>query len=422
MTSLNPPQKITLDNGLTIIAEKIPGALACSLSIWINAGSADEESSNNGISHFIEHIVFKGSKTRSALDIAEQSENVGANLNAFTDREHTCFHAMVLSDYVLRPLELFLDIILNPRLDKNDIEIERQVILEEIKMYKDTPEDLAQDRLYEVIWKDHPLGKPITGSIESLTSLKRDSIVDYLNRLYTPDNIVISVAGEFNLDEIINKTNEMTKHIKRTSAKKNISPLVFTPGIFIENKDIEQTYLSFATKGTSIFEEDRYTLAVIDTALGNGNSSRLFQEIREKRGLAYSISSYYITNKLGGLFGVYAGTTGKDSATVMDLILKELASIKKNGLKIDELERAKMQLRTGLLIELESSKVRAFSNALYELYYKRFLTVEEINSSIQSITNEKVIKLAETIFDPKFFTLVTVGPKNELPKAFNLNI
>lgn len=422
MISLNLPQKIVLDNGLTIISEKIPGSLACSLSIWINAGSADEESNDNGVSHFIEHIVFKGSKTRSALNIAEQSENVGANLNAFTDREHTCFHTMVLSDYVLVPLELFLDVILNPKLDKNDIEIERQVILEEIKMYKDTPEDLAQDKLYEMIWGDHPLGKPITGSIESITSLKRDSIINHLNDLYTPDNIVISIAGNFNLDEIIKKTNELTKDIKKTAKKKDIPPLKFTPGIFIEHKDIEQTYLSFATKGTSIFEEDRYTLAVIDTALGNGNSSRLFQEIREKRGLAYSISSYYITNKLGGLFGVYAGTTGKDSAIVMDLILKELTSIKKSGLKTDELERAKMQLRTGLLIELESSKVRAFSNALYELYYKKFLTIEEVNNSIQSITNERIVELANTLFDPKFFTLVTVGPKNELPKSFNLSI
>lgn len=422
MTSFNPPQKIVLDNGLTIISEKIPGALACSLSIWINAGSVDEDPSNNGVSHFIEHIVFKGSKTRSAIDIAEQSENVGANLNAFTDREHTCFHTMVLSDYVLTPLELFLDILLNPKLDKSDIELERQVILEEIKMYKDTPEDLAQDKLYEVIWKSHPLGKPITGTIESLTSLKKDSITKYLNDLYTPDNIVISIAGEYNLDQIIKKTEELTANIKRTVEKRDIPPLEITPDVFIENKDIEQTYLSFATKGTSIFEEDRYTLAVIDTALGSGNSSRLFQEIREKRGLAYSISSYYVTNKLGGIFGVYAGTTSKDSNTVMDLILKELNSIKKNGLKEDELERAKMQLRTGLLIELESSKVRAFRNALYELYYRRFLTVEEINNSVQSITNEKIIKLANEIFDSKYFTLVAVGPKNELPKKFNLKL
>ncbi len=418
----NEPRKIVLDNGITIISEKIPQALSCCLSIWINAGSVDEDSNNNGTSHFIEHIVFKGTKTKNALEIAEQSENVGANLNAFTDREHTCFHTMVLSEHVLTPLELFLDMLFNPRLENNDIELERQVILEEIKMYKDTPEDLAQDRLYEVIWKGHPLGKPITGTLESIAELKKETIQKYLYNLYTPDNIVISLAGEYDLDKVIKRTEELTKGVKRRSQKKDIPPINMASEIFIENKEIEQAYLSFATKGTSIYEEDRYALAVIDTALGSGNSSRLFQEIREKRGLAYSISSYYQTNKLGGLFGIYAGTTSKDSNLVLDLILKELESIKKKGLKEDELERAKMQLRTSLLIELESSKVRSFRNALYDLYYKRFLSTDEINYSVQSITNERIINLAKDIFDPKYFALVIVGQKKDLPKKFNLHL
>jgi predicted Zn-dependent peptidase len=421
MTEFKLPEKVVLDNGITIISEKIPGALACSLSIWINAGSVHEDLNNNGISHFIEHVVFKGSKSRTALDLAEESENVGANLNAFTDRENTCFHTMVLSEYALIPLELFLDMLFNTRLDNDDFELERHVILEEIKMYKDTPEDLAQDKLYEIFWKDHPMGRPITGIAETITNLKREDVFNYLNKLYTPDNIVISLAGEYDLDKVIKKTEEMTKGLKRKLEKKDVLPLQITPSIFIEDKDIEQAYLSFATKGTSIYEEDRYTLAVIDTALGNGSSSRLFQEIREKRGLAYTISSYYHTNKLGGLFGIYAATTGNDSQKVLDLVLKELNSIKKHGLKKDELERSKMQLRTSLLIELESSKVRAFRNALYELYYKRFLSVEEINNSIQSITNENIIKLSEDIFDPKYFTLVVVGPKRNLPKEFKLS-
>ena len=415
------PEKVVLDNGITIISERIPGALACSLSIWINAGSVHEELNNNGISHFIEHIVFKGSKTRTALDFAEESENIGASLNAFTDRENTCFHTMVLSEYAHIPLELFLDMLFNTKLDKDDFELERQVILEEIKMYKDTPEDLAQDKLYEIFWKNHPMGRPITGTAETITNLKRDDVSDFLKKFYTPDNIVISLAGEFDLYKIIKKTEELTKGIKRKLEKKDVFPLKITPDVLIEDKEIEQAYLSFATKGSSIYEEDRYTLAVIDMALGSGSSSRLFQEIREKRGLAYTISSYYHTNRLGGLFGIYAATTGKDSQKVMDLILKELHSIKKHGLKKDELERSKMQLRTSLLIELESSKVRAFRNALYELYYNRFLSIDEINNSIQSITNENIIKLSEDIFDPKYFTLVVVGPKRNLPKEFKLS-
>ena len=414
------PKKILLDNGLTIIAEEIPTALSCTLSIWVNAGSIDEDISNNGISHFIEHIVFKGTKTRSALDIAEQSENVGANLNAFTDREHTCYHTRVLSEHVSVTLELFLDMLFNPKLNDNDFELERQVILEEIKMYEDTPEDLVQDFLYEIIWKEHPLGKPLTGTIKSIASLKKDLVIKYLNNLYTPDNIIVSVAGKFNLDEIIKQAEKFTSHVKRKKKKDEPPPLIITPDIFIKAKELEQSHLCFATKGVSVFEEDRYVLAVIDIAIGGGMSSRLFQEIREKRGLAYSISSYYHTNKLGGLFGVYAATTSKDSSLVTDLVLKELKSIKKNGLKADELERAKMQLKTSLFLELESAQVRAFRNALYSLYYNKFFTIEEINDSVQSITNERVIKLANELFDSKYFALTLLGPKSGLPNKTQL--
>ena len=417
-----PPKKIVLNNGLRIIAEEMPSALSCTLSIWIDAGSIDEEVSNNGVSHFIEHLVFKGTKTRTALDIAEQSENVGANLNAFTDREHTCYHTVILSEYVLIALELFLDMLFNPKLDNNDYELERQVILEEIKMYEGTPEDLVQDLLYEVIWKGHPLGKPITGTIDSISNLKKNSVVKFLSDLYTPDNMIISVAGRFDLNEITKKTEKLISHTSQKRKKKELPPLLVTPDVFIKDKETEQAHLSFATKGVSVFEEDRYTLAVIDIALGGGMSSRLFQEIREKRGLAYAISSYYHTNKLGGLFGVYAGTRPSDSALVTELILKELNTVKKNGLKSDELERAKMQLKTSLFLELESTKVRAFRNALYDLYYNRFFTPDEINQSIQSITNERVIKLASEIFDPKYYTMTVVGPRKELPKTFELNI
>lgn len=418
--SNKPPKKILLDNGLVIIAEEIPTALSCTLSIWVNAGSIDEEISNNGISHFIEHIVFKGTKTRTALDIAEQSENVGANLNAFTDREHTCYHTRVLSEHISVALELFLDMLFNPKLDENDFELERQVILEEIKMYEDTPEDLVQDFLFEIIWKEHPLGKPVTGTTKSISDLKKDLVVKYLNNLYTPDNMVISVAGKFNLDEVIKQAEKFVSHIKRKNKKVEPPPLILTPDIFIKAKELEQLHLSFATKGVSVFEEDRYVLAVIDIALGGGMSSRLFQEIREKRGLAYSISSYYHTNKLGGLFGVYAATTSKDAGGVTGLILKELKAIKKNGLKADELERAKMQLKTSLFLELESNQVRAFRNALYSLYYNKFFTIDEINNSVQSITNERVAKLANELFDSKYFTLTLLGPKSGLPTKTQL--
>jgi len=416
------PKKIVLGNGLKIITEPIVGVSSASLSIWVDTGSIDEEVSNNGISHFIEHIVFKGTGTRSAFDIAEQSENVGANLNAFTDREHTCYHTRVLSEYLPVPIELFFDMLFNPKLDDNDFELERQVILEEIKMYEDTPEDHVQDLLYEVIWKGHPLGKPITGTIDSITNLKKEAVINYLKDLYTPDNITVSIAGKFDYDSIVKQIEKFTSHIKTKRKKKNFPPLLITSDIFIEDKEIEQAHLSFATKGVSVNEDDRYTLAVVDIALGGGMSSRLFQEIREKRGLAYAISSYYHANRLGGLFGVYAGTTPGESNLVIELILQELKSLKRNGLRPDELERAKAQVITGLLLELESTKVRAFRNALYDLYYNRFINPEEISKMVKSTTNEKVIKLANELFDQKYFTLTVVGPRKEMPKSFNLSL
>ena len=288
-------------------------------------------------------------------------------------------------------------------------------------MYEDTPEDLVQDLLYEIIWKDHPLGRPITGTIESITSLKKETITKFLNDYYTTDNIIISVAGSFDLDAIIKKTEELTASIKSKSKKKEPMPLIISPGSLIRDKEIEQVHLSFATKGVSVYEEDRYSLAIIDIALGGGMSSRLFQEVRENRGLAYAISSYYHTSKLGGLFGVYAGTTVKDSSLILDLILRELKSIKSDGLKPSELERAKMQLRTSLFLELESTMVRASRNALYDFYYHKFLAPDEINNSVQSITNENIIKLAEQIFDPKYYALTIVGPQKNLIGGFKLD-
>ena len=420
-SNLKPPETIRLDNGILLIAEEMPSALSCTLSIWVDAGSIDENASNNGISHFIEHIVFKGTNKRSALEIAEESENFGANLNGFTDREHTCYHTRILSEHLPVVLELFLDMLFNPRLDDKDFDIERLVILEEIKMYEDSPEDLVQDFLYEIIWKDHPLGKPITGTVKSISHLKKEQVAEYLNNFYTPDNIVISVAGKFSLDKVVKQVEKFTKSINKKNKKVAPPPLIITPDIFIKSKEIEQSHLNFATKGVSVFDEARYALAVIDIAIGGGMSSRLFQEIREKRGLAYSISSYYNTNRLGGLFGIYAATTSKDANFVTDLILKEISDIKKNGLKSAELERAKMQLKTSLFLELESTKVRSFRNALYSLYYKKFLMPEEINKSIQFITNEKVIELANNLFDSKYFTITLVGPKSGLPTQQQLH-
>lgn len=421
-SSLDPPTIRTLPNGLKVVLQKVPVFNSCALNVTVNTGSVDEDSCVNGISHFIEHIVFKGTKTRTALQISEGAEELGADLNAFTSEELTAFHAVGLGEFSPLLLELLLDIVFNPRLDENDIEMEKGPIIQEIKMYKDNPQQRTIFLLSELMFKDHPYGRPILGSIDTVSSLNKDKLQERLNKLYVPQNIVLSVSGNFDEDDITKLVESLSPISKYSFEKSQVAPYTVSSDIVIENKDTEQAHFALGTYGPSIYEEDKYVLRLLNIALGGGMSSRLFQEIREKRGLAYSVYSFDDINRQCGIFGVYVGCDLDKVTESLSLILKEFEDIKKNGLTPKELNKAKMQLKSQLLLQLESTSSVAFSNARNQLYFNRDVSGGEITNILNAIDNDRIIKLANKIFNPKLYSLAVVGPEAKLPKASSFNL
>lgn len=403
--------KIILPNGIKVISEYMPNTHSATVMLWIDAGSSVENSELNGISHFIEHMFFKGTTSRSAKEIVQAIENTGGSINAFTDKEATCCYARVLSDQVPNTIDILLDMILNSLFNPKDIEIERQVILEEIKMYEDTPDELVHDQFIKSFWNSHPLGLPITGTVSSVKGISRDDMSQFIRDYYTPSNITISIAGNFNEEDVISRISEAADHIHTTSKVKEMKIPEVTPNFTILKKDIEQTHLCIGSKSISILDEDRYSLALIDVCLGGGMSSRLFQEIREKRGLVYSINTYEAVYRPAGIFGVYAGTSSSNADEVIKLIWEEMEKVKTEGFSEEELDRAKAQIKGGLLIGLESTKYRASRNGRSELYFNKIHSTEEICDAIDKVTQADIKRLSSQMFDKKVTGISMICPK-----------
>lgn len=405
--------KITeLENGLTIITEHIPDLRSATVSFMVKVGSGVETIKNNGISHFVEHLLFKGTETRSAQEIAQAIEDYGGNLNAFTEKEMTYYYAKVLSEQVNTAVDIFSDMVLNSRFDADEIELERQVILEEIKMGDDSPDEVVYENLFKGIWGENALGLPITGSYNSIQNLERSEIIDYVNSYYAPDNVIISISGNFDYESVLDIIKKRFEPFDRSSRTVHIEIPAMTPGLYLKEKDIEQAHVCLGTKGISILDDSRFALATIDLALAGGLSSRLFQEVREKRGLAYSINSYKALYKAAGIYGVYAGTSIPNIQQVLDIVLGEFAQIRENGLSEEELVRSKKQLKGSLLLGLESTYYRSYRNAHSYVYYDRILSVDDICKIIDNITVNQVKEVAQILFDPDNYSLSIVGPRD----------
>jgi len=404
-------QKVILPNGIRIISEYMPNTFSATVMLWIDAGSGVENIEVNGISHFIEHMLFKGTPKRSAKEIVQTIENTGGGMNAFTDKESTCCYARVLSDQVPVTIDILLDMILNSLYTPKDIALERQVILEEIKMYEDAPDELVHDLFMKSFWNSHPLGQPITGTINSVKNISRNDILEFIRDHYTPANIIISIAGNFEEEKVISKIMEIAEHISLAPKIKEIKIPEITPNINISKKDIEQVHICMGSKSISILDDDRYVLALIDVCLGGGMSSRLFQEIREKRGLAYSINTYEAIYRPAGIFGVYAGTSPANADEVIKLIREEMEKIKAEGFDDEELERAKTQVKGSLLIGLESTKYRASRNGRSELYFNRIFPTEEICEAIDKVTKADIIRLSSQMFNSEVTGISMICPK-----------
>lgn len=409
-------RRYKLDNGVRIVCEKLQHVRSVSVGIWIAAGSKKETIENNGISHFIEHMLFKGTDKRSAKEIAEAIDNIGGQINAFTGKECTCFYAKVLDSHIDIAFDVLADMFFNSKMDQKDIDVEKKVIVEEINMYEDSPEELAHDVLHETVWSKHSLGLSILGTEESLEKIDRHMLFDYKEKNYIPENVVIAVAGNFEHGYILDLVK---KYFKSWEAKSGIlleeNKLEFSKGFQLKDKDIEQVHICFGFEGVQQGDKGLYSLLAVNNILGGGMSSRLFQKIREEAGLVYSIYSYPSAYRNAGLFTIYMGMNPKNVPQVMDMVTSEIIELNKKGFPKNELKKSKEQLRGSYILGLESTSSRMNSIGKSEVILKKIYKPEEILSSIDDITMDTVDEVIRTVFDTENIGLSVVGNiKNNL--------
>lgn len=405
-------RKFTLDTGIRVVTEEIPTLKSVTVGIWVNVGSRDEQSNERGFSHFIEHMFFKGTARRSAAQISREIDALGGEMNAFTTRETTTFYVKVLDQQLEAALELLADLFLQSRFASKEIEKEKQVVLEEIRMVQDDPEDLLYEVHTEQMLGRHPLGRPILGSVEVIKELRRKDLQRYIETHYDPRRVVIAVAGNFQLQmlELL-----LSKFFGKTTLGTNGTlptrwPAELMGGVVVRRKPLEQVHLCLSLKGVSAGHKDRYAAHALNSVLGGSVSSRLFQEVREKRGLAYSIYSYLTPYSDGGMITVYAGTRPKEVARVAELVYRELDRINRNGVEPKELDRAKNQMKGSLMLSLESSHSRMTKLAKDELTNGCHTSLEDMLSDIDRVSPEQVMRLGKELFDLDAVAITALGP------------
>ena len=403
-------QKETLINGIRIVTEEISYVNSVSIGLWIKVGSRYESIENNGISHFIEHMLFKGTKNRSAKDIANSIDKLGGQLNAFTSKECTCFYAKVLDTHFDIALDVLADMYFNSNFDPEEIDKERGVVLEEINMYEDSPEDLVHDLFSQAVWSGNPLGMSILGTEESLENLNREKIVQYFNENYLPQNMVISVVGNFKHKDVIHKIKsyfEKTEHKDKAAAHIDIPS--FEPEYTLKSKVTEQIHLCMGFNGIDIKNKAFYPMLVLNNVFGGAMSSRLFQKIREDRGLAYSVFSYPSSFEDCGLFSIYAGSKPGNLKNVAGLIMEEINIIKKTGISDEELYDSKEQLKGSYILGLESTSGRMISIGKSELLLDKIYSPAEILERIDKVDMESVNDIIQHIFDTDSMGAAVIG-------------
>lgn len=405
--------KHTCKNGVRIVLEQIPTVRSVSIGVWIGTGSRNETEQNNGISHFLEHMFFKGTKTRTAKEIDEAFDSIGGQVNAFTSKEYTCYYAKVLDEHASFALEMLADMFFHSTFVDEELQKERNVVLEEIKMYEDTPDDIVHDLLSKACYANHPLGYPILGTEETLRTFTGDSLRGYMADYYTPDRVVISVAG--NVDESFIQQVESYFGFFTAKRKASESPApLFQPQKLARQKDTEQAHLCIGFNGLPVGHPDIYTLIILNNILGGSMSSRLFQEVREQRGLAYSVFSYHSSYQDSGLLAIYAGTGNNQLDLLFETIQETIDKLKEDGITEKELKNSKEQMKGSLMLGLESTNSRMSRNGKNELLLGRHRTLDEIIEEINSVTVEKVNELARRIF-AEDCALALISPSGRLP-------
>ncbi|MEK4485226.1 pitrilysin family protein [Psychrobacillus sp. FSL H8-0484] len=404
-------KKTTCKNGLRIVSEHIPHVRSVAVGIWVQAGSRYELPEENGLTHFIEHMLFKGTATRTARQIAEEFDRIGGNINAFTSKENTCYYAKVLDHHAKYAVEILADMFFHSLFDPSEIDKERQVVLEEINMVEDTPDDIVHEYLWRAMFENDPLGSPILGTEETLNSFTRESILSYMEKHYTPENVVISIAG--NIPEGFSDYIESL--FGQFDQKESKALAITTPTlkpVYTENyRDTEQAHICLAYPSLSVKADNIYSLVVLNNILGGSMSSRLFQEIREDKGLAYSIYSYHSAYEDTGVLTIYGGTSSNQLDELKTSISETTKAIVNNGFTETEIANAKEQLKGNLLLGLESSNARMSRNGKNELLYGKHRSLDEVSETIDEVTLDSVMQLAKEIFsyDP---AISVIMPKN----------
>ncbi|TMW73256.1 M16 family metallopeptidase [Alteribacter natronophilus] len=410
-------KKVVSDNGLRIMFEPNHTVRSVSIGVWIGTGSRFETRLENGVSHFLEHMFFKGTKSRNAQQIAESFDSIGGQVNAFTSKEYTCYYAKVLDEHARHAVEVLADMYFNSVFDPGEMKKEKDVVLEEIKMYEDTPDDIVHDLLSQAGYGDHPLGYPILGTEKTLESFSGDSLVNYMDQFYNADNVVISVCG--NVDESFVDFIEQTfSGMRQYKSNKKLSKPDFRYGKMARKKETEQAHLCIGYEGLSIGHDDIYSLVLLNNVLGGSMSSRLFQEIRENRGLAYSVFSYHSSFHDTGMVTLYAGTAVRHLDEMYKCLSSVVNDVKENGITEKELRNAKEQLKGSLMLGLESTNSRMSRNGKNELLLGRHRTLDEIVHEIDKVTLNDVRKTGSSIFSNDF-AMTLVSPQGKLPEGIN---
>ena len=398
-----------LSNGIRVVSEQMAGVPSVTVGIWVESGSRFEQRPQGGISHFLEHLLFKGTEQRSAAQIAEEIDAVGGVLNAFTGKEYTCYYARVLAEHAALATDLLADIFLRSRFDGEEIDRERTVVLQEISQSEDTPDDYIHDLFNLHYWPGHPLSFPVCGTARTVQTFTRQDFIEFLAARYRPDRLIIAAAGDISHDTLEQWAERDFGHLHGSAELADGAPPRAQRGVFLAEKPLEQVHLCVGLPGVAQDADDRYAAYLLNTALGGGMSSRLFQEIRENRGHAYSVYSFLSSFRDAGYVGIYVGTAPEWVEEVIGLITAELRSVARDGLRPAELARVKNQLKGNLLLGLETSDSRMSRVAKNEIYFRRDFSLAEVAACIDATSNDAIVALAQQLVRPDGLAVALLG-------------
>lgn len=402
-----------LSNGLTVVLESMPYLKSVSFGVWVKVGSAYENSDNNGIAHMLEHMFFKGTKTRTAKDLADITSMIGGNVNAYTSKECTNFYATTIDEYLPIAIDMVSDMLQNSVFNAEELEKEKGVVLEEIDMYDDSAEDMCHEMLQKEVWNQHPLGYLISGEKDIVRTFTREQLIQFRDQFYTADNMIISIAGNYNEKTILKQLEECFGSIPATASRPKLTIPTYKNCIYKDEKDIEQMHINIAFPSITNIDERRYELTVMNAILGENANCMLFQRIREDLGLTYSIYSYESSFELAGLFHIYAATNPEPALTIYDEIFRIIDEVKKEGFSEKDIEETKKQICVNLTIASESTKNRMNSNAKHIMKYGKIIPLNDVIERVNAINRDNVNSLAKNILDETSCSISLVGNLDE---------